>query len=78
MEPRRGDTCVAPYDHQGLREFFIESQRWFLQMILCLKCHSTTDVAYNELCYSCYTEVGRMPRDKKSRIISDSDQVEQH
>jgi len=33
-------------------------------MILCMNCYCKTDVAYNELCYSCYRSIGRLPRNR--------------
>jgi len=36
-------------------------------MILCARCHVTIEIAYNELCYDCYKEIGRLSKDKKLR-----------
>jgi hypothetical protein len=33
-------------------------------MILCMKCYRKTGIAYNELCYSCYKRIRRMPAHK--------------
>lgn len=54
--------------------FFFKSERYLAKMILCLKCHCATEVAYNELCYDCYKQFRRMvPKDRKSTLISDQD-----
>jgi len=39
-------------------------------MILCMNCYSRTDIAYNELCYSCYRSIGRLPRNKGRKELS--------
>jgi hypothetical protein len=30
-------------------------------MMLCMKCYLKIGIAYNELCYSCYKRIRRMP-----------------
>jgi hypothetical protein len=56
-------------------DFPFEKKRGFLsQMILCMKCYRKTGISYNELCYSCYKRIKRIPVHKtleENRLVHD-------